>query len=107
MGKYYEVQYIRGKPNPCGLKNFVCASSDGLPLDFFMYEGKGDKISENYDYLDIGGKVVMYLAESLPQGCIIYTDRYFTSVELLDCLHADIYCQGTGTIQKKKDSSRK
>ncbi|XP_068082624.1 piggyBac transposable element-derived protein 3-like [Anabrus simplex] len=95
-------QYVRGKPNPCGLKNFVCASPDGLPLDFFMYEGKGDTIIEQYDILGIGGKVVIRLAKSLPEGCIIYMDRFFTSVELLDCLHSDAHCQGTGTIQKSR-----
>lgn len=93
-------QYIRGKPNPCGLKNFVCTSRDGLPLDFFMYEGKGDTIlADNYEHLNIGGKVVMRLAQSLPAGSIIYMDRYFTSIQLLDSLHADQGCQGTGTIQ--------
>lgn len=28
-------QYVRGKPNPLGIKNFVCCSPDGLPIDFF------------------------------------------------------------------------
>lgn len=67
-------QYIRGKPNPCGLKMFVCSSPDGLPLDFFIYEGKGDTILDDHSSLNIGGKVVMRLARSLPEGCIIYMD---------------------------------
>lgn len=33
-------QFVKGKPNPCGLKNFVVCSSDGLPLDFFFIPGK-------------------------------------------------------------------
>ncbi|XP_049772913.1 piggyBac transposable element-derived protein 3-like [Schistocerca cancellata] len=101
-GKTTMRQYIRGKPNPFGLKNFVSTSPDGLPLDFFMYEGKGDSILEGYDYLNIGGKVVMRLATTLPEGSIIYMDRYFTSVELLDCPHSDRGCQATGTIQSCK-----
>ena len=67
-----------------------------------MYEGKGDTILEGYDFLDIGGKVVMHLAKLLPEGCTIYMDRYFTSMQLLDCLHSDAGCQGTGTIQKSR-----
>lgn len=43
-------QYSRGKPNPCGLKNFICTSPDGHPLDFFMYEGKGGTILEGYNF---------------------------------------------------------
>lgn len=39
-------QYVRGKPNPVGLKNFVATAPDGLPLDFFLYQGKGDTVLE-------------------------------------------------------------
>lgn len=41
----------------------------------------------------------MKLASTLPPGCIIYMDRYFTSIELLDYLHSERSCQPTGTIQ--------
>lgn len=94
-------QYVRGKPNPCGLKNFVATSPDGLPLDFFLYEGKGDTITVNgsEDNLDIGEKVIVRLSENLPEGSHIFADRYFMSVPLLDVLHTK-GLQGTGTIRK-------
>lgn len=94
-------QVIRGKPNPCGLKNFVACSPDGLPLDFFLYEGKGDTIIPNeelnYEGLDVGGKVIVRLTKHLPQGITIYMDRYFNSILLLDELHLRGF-QGTGTL---------
>lgn len=98
-------QFVRGKPNPCGLKNFVVCSSDGLPLDFFLYEGKGDSILPNnelnYPKLDIGGKVIVRLTQNLPKGTSIFMDRYFTSIDLLDELHLRGF-PGTGTLQKNR-----
>ncbi|KAJ4437477.1 hypothetical protein ANN_17621, partial [Periplaneta americana] len=83
-------QYIKGKPHPVGLKNFVLSTPSGLPLDFMMYEGKGKEISSEKntvpEKLDVGGRVVLKLADSLPPGSSIFIDRYFTSVEILDCL---------------------
>lgn len=98
-------QFVRGKPNPCGLKNFVVCSSDGLPLDFFLYEGKGDSILPNdelnYPKLDIGGKVIVRLTQNLPKGISIFMDRYFTSIDLLDELHLRGF-QGSSTLQNDR-----
>ena len=101
-GSTVACQFVRGKPNPCGLKNFVATSPDGLPLDFFLYQGKGDGITDNCQHLDIGGKEIMQLTKILPKGITIYMDRYFTSVPLLDTLHVVSECQATGTIQKSR-----
>lgn len=103
-GKHAARQMKKGKPNPVGLKNFVMASPDGLPLDFFLYEGKGDTIMEDEQVksLDIGGKVVMHLSTRLPPGCSIYMERYFTSVPLLELLQFMRECTGTGTLRKNR-----
>uniref|UniRef100_A0A1B6IDW9 PiggyBac transposable element-derived protein domain-containing protein n=1 Tax=Homalodisca liturata TaxID=320908 RepID=A0A1B6IDW9_9HEMI len=97
-------QVVRGKPNPCGLKIFVSASPDGLPLDFFLYQGAGDSITDDpaCTDLNIGGKVVMRLAETLNAGTILYIDRYFTSVYLLDLLHSERLMQATGTLDLRR-----
>lgn len=97
-------QVIKTKPNPCGLKNFVVAAADGLPLDFFFYQGKGDPIvsEENLQHLDVGGKAVLKLIRSFPSGVSIYLDRFFTSQVLLDTLFSEAGATGTGTLSKKK-----
>ncbi|KAJ4446477.1 hypothetical protein ANN_13173 [Periplaneta americana] len=65
-------QYVRGKPCPVGLKLFVMASASGLPLDFVMYQGKGtgfhSVVAPTPENLDIGGKAVLKLCDTLPAG---------------------------------------
>ena len=50
----------------------------------------------------MGGKLVIRLAENLDEGSVIYMDRFFTSVPLLDVLHYHAKCQGTGTLQNSR-----
>lgn len=97
-------QVIKSKPNPCGIKIFVAAAPDGLPLDFLIYNGKGDLIVDDpmFSRLNIGGKSVIKLLSTFPRGISVYMDRYFTSEELLDLLHSEREATGTGTLQKMR-----
>ncbi|XP_068082115.1 piggyBac transposable element-derived protein 3-like [Anabrus simplex] len=95
-------QYVKGKPNPVGLKNYVLASPQGLVLDFFIYQGANTwpdgKPNQEYG---IGGSVVLKLTENLNRGHVLYFDRYFTSVPILEhLLNRGIYA--TGTIQANR-----
>ncbi|GBN03032.1 hypothetical protein AVEN_181052-1 [Araneus ventricosus] len=60
-------QYVKGKPNPVGLKVFVMCTTYGLPLDFIFYEGKGTDVQSPEDTrdLDLGGKIALKLSDSL------------------------------------------
>nr|CAH7718927.1 unnamed protein product [Callosobruchus chinensis] len=83
-------QFVRGKPNPVGLKNFVMTTSTGIPLDFYLYEGKGSSVESvlmtTPEKLDVGGRMVLKLTDTLPIGVSVFTDRYFTSIPLIDTL---------------------
>lgn len=81
-------QYVRGKPNPTGLKNFVVADSTGRVLDFEIYQGATTRIPSEHKDLGIGGGVVMRLSETMPrdEGRVLCFDRYFTSVPLIERL---------------------
>lgn len=76
--------------NPVGLKNFVATSPRGIPLDFYLYEGKGTSLesalTQTPEKIDVGGRMVMKLTDTLPIGVCVYTDRYFTSIQLIDAL---------------------
>ncbi|KAG5888977.1 hypothetical protein JTB14_026048 [Gonioctena quinquepunctata] len=77
-------QFVRGKPNPVGLKNFVMTTPKGVPLDFHLYEGNGSSVVKIPEKRDIGGRMVLKLTETLPIGVSVYTDRYVTSISLID-----------------------
>ncbi|XP_047106836.1 uncharacterized protein LOC124776040 [Schistocerca piceifrons] len=95
-------QYVKGKPNPEDLKNFVMANRNGIPLDFCMYEGKGKAIQSEKvpppEKLDVGGRVVLKLSNTLTEKSSVYVDRYFPSVPLLDKLLRDRNSTAKGTI---------
>ncbi|KAH0818558.1 hypothetical protein GEV33_004233 [Tenebrio molitor] len=94
-----------GKPHPVGLKNFVVTTSKGIPLDLQMYEGKG-KSTESClvltpEKLDVGGRVALRLADTLPVGVSLFTDRFFTSIPLIETLLARGITL-TGTLMKNR-----
>ncbi|KAG5863495.1 hypothetical protein JTB14_011246 [Gonioctena quinquepunctata] len=83
-------QFVGGKHDPVGLKNFVMTTPKGVPLDFYLYEGKGSSVDsclvKMLGKLDVGGRMVLKLTETLPIGVSVYTDRYSTSISLIDLL---------------------
>ncbi|KAH8009210.1 hypothetical protein HPB51_012708 [Rhipicephalus microplus] len=88
-------QYVKGKPRPLGLKNFVLTTSAGLVIDFEVYQGKSTPLAGTA--LGLGPNVVLRLVETLPKHSSVYFDRYFTTIPLLDAL-IDKEIDATGTI---------
>ncbi|KAK9709451.1 Transposase IS4 [Popillia japonica] len=65
---------------------------DGIPLNFIMYAAENSDFSSALEApkMDIGGRVVLKLAESLlNSNSSIIMDRYFTSIPLLQILLAN------------------
>ncbi|KAL3216925.1 hypothetical protein MRX96_032713 [Rhipicephalus microplus] len=92
-------QYVKGKPRPLGLKNFVVTTSEGLVMDFEIYQGKSTPLAETS--LGLGPNAVLRLVRTLPEKSSIFFDRYFTTIPLLDeLLKKGI--DGTGTIMANR-----
>ena len=62
-GKLVLKQYMKGKPNPWGIKIFFLCGESGMPYDFVAYQGKSTKFTDEYKDLGVSGAVVMTLIE--------------------------------------------
>lgn len=88
-------QYVKNKPRPVGLKMFLLTTSNGLALDFEIYQGQTTRLIQ--PELGLGPASVLSLAETLPPGSFIFFDRYFTTIPLLKAL-SERKIEATGTI---------
>ncbi|XP_055389991.1 piggyBac transposable element-derived protein 3-like [Condylostylus longicornis] len=95
-------QVIRSKPRPVGLKNFVCATADGLVVDFEIFQGAGTFPDCGLGH---GPSVVIFLTKCLPKGSHLYFDRFFTTIPLLERLN-EIGFKSTGTIMANRLEKR-
>lgn len=91
-------QYIKGKPNPWGVKIFVLCGKSGLAYDFLIYQGKNTGLNEeNLKKYGFRASVVLHLAQqiSLP-GHKLFYDNYFLSFHLLQLLKSkQVFAAGT------------
>ncbi|GBP12331.1 PiggyBac transposable element-derived protein 3 [Eumeta japonica] len=103
-------QYVPSKPNPLGLKNFVLAARDGVVLDFEIYVGSNTLPPQDMADLGLGAGIVKLLCRTVDETCVLYADRFFTSIKLADYLiqnKKDVYLTGTvmtnriGPVSKK------
>lgn len=99
-GKLACKQYMRGKPNPWGIKMFLMCGSSGIVYDFIMFQGKSTGLDINaQNVFGQGGAIVMQFAERLKQNThFVYFDNYFTSYNLLSEL-ADRKIFAAGTVR--------
>ncbi|XP_061836200.1 piggyBac transposable element-derived protein 3 [Nerophis lumbriciformis] len=96
-------QYLPMKPNPVGIKNFVCATADGIVLDFELYQGSQSLMEkvEEPEGLGLGSLVIERLCQTLKPGTKVYCDRFFTTIKGAQrMMEKELYI--TGTIMKNR-----
>ncbi|KAI5722453.1 hypothetical protein M8J76_008557 [Diaphorina citri] len=109
-GKCDMRTFMPSKPNPLGLKNLVMASPDGLILDFHVYTGKGFLPDDVMKTMGLGAGIVTKLCETVDQKntCVVYTDRYFTSLKCAEVLlEKNIYLTGTVRSDRTGEAVKK
>lgn len=105
-------QVVKNKPRPVGLKNYVLTTSDGLLLDFDIYQGA--KTMFGNTTLGLGPSIVLHLSRSIPPNSCVYHDRHFTTIPLIEEMQKrNLHSTGTimfnrvpdrATLKFKKDS---
>ena len=95
-------QYVKNKPNPWGLKIYALSGSkSGYMHNILLYAGKQTPLLQLPTHSHTT-KVVLTLVDYLQdKGHDLYTDRFYTSVELADEL-TKLGFSITGTIQKSR-----
>lgn len=89
-GRVDGKQYVKDKPYSWGLKNFVLCDKNGMPFDFFVYQGSSTELSpSNLKKFGFCASVVLHLVERLKRrGHQLYYDNYFSSYQALEILKA-------------------
>lgn len=87
-GRLVVKQYVKDKPIPWGVKVFVLCGKNGLPYDFFGYQGSSTELSPiNLKQFGFCASVVLHLVNRLDRrGHQLYYDNYFSSYQLLEIL---------------------
>ena len=101
-------QYIRGTPNPWGLKIWARTTLGGMLCNMDVYQGR--RVNQPKSAHGVGADVVLKLCETLTTGCNykLYADNFFTSIQLLRELQPkDIQYVGTVRINCLKGCSLK
>ena len=95
-------QYVKNKPNPWGLKVYaLLGSKSGYMHNILVYAGKQTPLLPLPTHSHTT-KIVLTLVDYLQdKGHDLYTDRFYTSVELADEL-TKMGFSITGTIQKNR-----
>ena len=95
-GRLSFLQFVKGKPTRWGIKAFLLASSDtGYVYKMKVYAGKEQEKS------NIKQLVETMVDDLEANSHILYTDNYYTSIELLRSLRRK-GIRSTGTIRKSR-----
>lgn len=96
-GQLIIKQYLRGKPNPWGVKVFMLCGASGIIYRSIVYQGSTTLPELEKHYSATNG-LVIHLSNKIPNihGYKLFCDNYFTSLLLLHELrNKGIFAAGT------------
>ena len=96
-GHHKAKQYIKGKPIKFGYKLWCLCDRLGYLIQFEPYQGRTEK-----KVYGVGGDAILDLLSELPESqYVIYADRFFSSLKLVERLKEKNVLY-TGTVQKTR-----
>jgi len=102
-GKLSVKQYMRGKPNPWGIKLYLLCGENGLVYNFLIYQGSTTEVKQDIQKkYGLGSAVVLHLTDMLGKNQhFLYMDNFFTSFNLLHALqHKKIFAAATIRVNR-------
>lgn len=99
-GKLGVKQYMKGKPCPWGIKNFLLCSHNGMVYNMILYQGSSTEINhEMQKKYGLGGFIVLQLVENLNRNeHYLFFDNFFGSYNLFTSLDF-LGIKAAGTIR--------
>lgn len=97
-GQLVVKQFIKGKPNPWGVKVFMLCGASGIIYRSVVYQGSSTLSVDLQEKYSATNGLVVHLAGRIPEheGHKLYCDNYFTSLPLLqELLEKGVFVAGT------------
>lgn len=85
-GKLSVLQYVKGKPEPWGVKVYFLCGKSGMAYDFLIYQGATTELSEqSKKVLGHGAAVVTHLCQVIQNpNHKLFFDNFFTTYNVLE-----------------------
>jgi len=102
-GKLSVKQYMKGKPNPWGIKIFLLCGESGIVYNMILYQGMSTNINEELQKnFGLGGAIVVCLTQNISENRhFLYFDNFFSSYNLFYALlQKQIYAAGTVRLNR-------
>ncbi|XP_008189593.1 piggyBac transposable element-derived protein 3-like [Acyrthosiphon pisum] len=102
-GKLSVKQYMKGKPNPWGIKIFLLCGESGIVYNMILYQGMSTNINEELQKnFGLGGAIVVCLTQNISENRhFLYFDNFFSSYNLFYALlQKKIYAAGTVRLNR-------
>lgn len=78
LGRSTLRQFVPNKPRPVGLKSFIITTTEGVMLDFFIYQDSQTDLPMKSEF-GLGPAIVLRLKDCVPRQSVLYFEIFHLS----------------------------